>query len=323
MKVAHMQLVIIGLILGAVVNAVEMDFAGEGMNFRGEETWEIKLADSNDSKCTFVDANSTDLIPNEAADGENNHNLRKRGLWSCLFNGRTDTKSVGQADYTLVGYHGTCSKYQSSLEKRLKIPWSVGSNGRLLGGNRFYTTDDLSSAQLYAAHTCSGAVHFGNLYPITCSIFIDTSKLPELRKSYIPQYARYSMSGEDALLWTSEREMQKWESWLFSPSNPEFQNSEIEKSGEIVRFARMAKGVQRRLFFPTFQAAWPKNVLKHMIATCKPSKEVTSSEVKISYRELLSNSSNPDAEVPPVWGRVRGTKYFNPGLHEAPAVIRV
>ncbi|KAI9139425.1 hypothetical protein BKA69DRAFT_1085395 [Paraphysoderma sedebokerense] len=224
-----------------------------------------------------------------------------------------------KVDYTWVGFHGSCSIHQSSLETKLRIPEAI-DYVKSLGNDRFYTTEDLYSAGKYGEIACAIEYESIESFPIMCSIFLHSSKLAELRKSYIPQYFRLSSSEEAISLLGSESNIRMWESIIFANIDPK--RMDYPRSSETLRFAKSYPGTQRPLDPPTLQAAWPKSVLNHMRAYCKPVVDFVAEDGFISYRELVLNATDPLKEVNPMWGSVRGSEFLLADLEYRAAVIQ-
>ncbi|KAI9139424.1 hypothetical protein BKA69DRAFT_1168287 [Paraphysoderma sedebokerense] len=188
------------------------------------------------------------------------------------------------------------------------------------GDDRFYTTDDIHSAQSRAMSKdaeCGGRRSKTRHQPITCSIFIDSSKLSDLRKYYFPFAYQMASTGEKIYLRHDEDALEKWESILYRMSNGLAETEENGQTTQTLRFAKLADWAQRDWKTPMLEAAWPKRILKHMKAICKATDKVTVNdqffERSVEYLELVENSSAPGKEVDPLWGPIQGSKFFQKG----------
>ncbi|KAI9141327.1 hypothetical protein BKA69DRAFT_1038601 [Paraphysoderma sedebokerense] len=196
--------------------------------------------------------------------------------------------------------------YQSSLERKLKIPFVAQRNGKELGLGRFYVGSHHDIARVYAKYTCDKHSFVRKPTPIICSIYIDSTKLPYFRKTYIPRYVHKIQILE---LWGDDEYMNQWERIISSEAGRDnFPNT------ETIRFAKFLPHIRRK-FNPSYiglQSAWPKEALKYMVAKCRPSFDYTEDDKPVDYSELLIKSQN-NAAVPP-WGQILGSKFFSPGF---------
>ncbi|KAI9141328.1 hypothetical protein BKA69DRAFT_1139171 [Paraphysoderma sedebokerense] len=207
----------------------------------------------------------------------------------------------------------TSSKYQQSMERKLVMWHHPKLYRRQLGGNRFYTSNLAQTAAIYAERTI-GSNFLRRHKPLLCRIYIKSSTLPNLPKTYIPESVEIT-GGWKGQLWMDEKHIHRWESLLFSESSPERildASSIIDHSKrETVRFSKMKPRHQAQLDAIGIQAAWPEEAVKKMIAKCETfdikSKNLPDS---IGYKDILERSQSVNFDSS--WGRVRGSTFFNP-----------
>ncbi|KAI9138223.1 hypothetical protein BKA69DRAFT_1127519 [Paraphysoderma sedebokerense] len=144
----------------------------------------------------------------------------------------------------LVGYHGSCSPFKSSLEERIEIISENEFPGQL--GRRFYTSDTAKSAfsksglkyisntaariptiqkpwelgqaacTRYQSSQRTTGLSTEDIQPIVCSIYADVSTLPRLPKTYIPSYLPVPSDSQevqprDKTLYYDEKAMLEYE----------------------------------------------------------------------------------------------------------------
>ncbi|KAI9141326.1 hypothetical protein BKA69DRAFT_415809 [Paraphysoderma sedebokerense] len=237
-----------------------------------------------------------------------NATLQKRSLFSCFWFGRKVSPNDSMEKYTLIGYHGTSSKYHQSMEKKLVIRHHTLYNRRQLGHTRFYTANDAQTAEVYAERTVKASTS-GGYTPLLCRIYIQSSALPNIPKIYVPHSVDIAGHWE-ADLWQSDKYLDRWESLLFSDASPEHHldgstKFDLRKS-ETVRFSKMVWQVQFLLNTIGIQAAWPEEAVRKMVAKCGSFD--TKGTVAVGYNKVIEKSQTVDYD--PLWGRVRGSTYF-------------
>ncbi|KAI9141356.1 hypothetical protein BKA69DRAFT_1124990 [Paraphysoderma sedebokerense] len=210
-------------------------------------------------------------------------------------------------DWTLVGYHGSCSQYKESLEDHIEIPITSAVNVLQLGKGRFYVADAQITAKQYAERGCGGkdsSLADGNMMdrtkketsnrPIICSIYANAEKLPTFKKIYIPDISE-SVS---APLHFSDTAM-----WEFEQQN----GIDVDKDSAI-RFAPLP---QARSFHSRLQTAWPSETFDYLKAKCGYIEDLDDKfDGRINYHKLLVSGGDE------VWGSIIGSENYKSEFRE-------
>ncbi|KAI9136554.1 hypothetical protein BKA69DRAFT_1129022 [Paraphysoderma sedebokerense] len=234
-----------------------------------------------------------------------------------------DHRSCG---YSYVGSHGTCSNYKNSIESKIIIPSGFTNFKNEQLGQRFYVTDSIAVARVFSKHACERRKKdrslplIRELNPIVCRIYIKSSTLALLSKTYIPR--RVNINHQEVKLWNRDSNIEYYERMLHAnPAAIAQAESQVLSTAHgaktddssalppTVRFSKIQTGEQDpSTFLPDWmpllgalQSAWPREVLSDMVAKCDilpdimastPSSSTTSSSPPSSPDSLNSDSTS-------------------------------
>ncbi|KAI9139338.1 hypothetical protein BKA69DRAFT_1176758 [Paraphysoderma sedebokerense] len=215
---------------------------------------------------------------------------------------RGNFKDITSGSYILIGYHGTCSNNRN-IEEKITIPLQKNfESTKLQLGNRFYTSNRESTAQIYAYYACINYQRRNPtstipVKPLMCPVFMKATSLKTLPKIYIPKSIP-ERRGHQLQLWHNHENIKLIE------------KSAIRGRVKPVRFAVLPLNTPGR---KEIQAAWPENAVKNMVTRCLElpgsklpmdqliHKVVWKDDIKVGYEELLEKSKQ-GAENIGSWG---------------------
>ncbi|KAI9141766.1 hypothetical protein BKA69DRAFT_1124669 [Paraphysoderma sedebokerense] len=203
-------------------------------------------------------------------------------------------------DYVFVGYHGTCSNHQASIESKITLQQNLNQNFDIPQvGEGFYLTDNAIIAVVFGSHACrahrrkSIFNRFARLSPIVCSIYIKHETLQSTPKVFIPPLVSPS-EGKFISLYHNQRALETYMKLFKIPSGQ-----------PVIKFAEFTPTkhpVAKVLVNAAMQTAWPREVVDDMIAECKVANVKNAETVmrtRIKYKDMVMAREHRD------WGEIK------------------